>query len=292
MVSPLQHSDSPTCLPRTLSPELMHWPQLSTFDFGIIRSPGPGFGNLLFPIARALIGQKKQGGAFVFPTMRQLKIGTFLRGERDKRTYGGILRTRTAREWVDWLSARHLRQVSEDAYDTTQTGVTVRYSGLRGYFYDLVGQEDLIAAWLRQNVKSVSPEVAPYDIGIHVRLGDFSIDSPSSQESSIRLPMEWYRRAFAEGRAILAARAPEVVLFTDGNPGAVKDDLGLKDIAVDSSRNAVEAITNLSRARLLIASRSTFSMWAAYLGGMPAIWDRNFDLGPFFPLRDDLDFRV
>ena len=42
---------------------MYHYPLLSSLDFGLIRGPGPGFGNLLFPIGRALeeAKRKKEG---------------------------------------------------------------------------------------------------------------------------------------------------------------------------------------------------------------------------------------
>jgi hypothetical protein len=48
---------------------------------------------------------------------------------------------------------------------------------------------------------------------------------------------------------------------------------------------------NMSRARIIVASRSSFAMWGAWLGQAPAIWDREFDIEPFFPLRPGLDHR-
>ncbi len=37
---------------------MYHYPLLSSPDLGFIRAPGPGFGNLLFPITRALQAAK------------------------------------------------------------------------------------------------------------------------------------------------------------------------------------------------------------------------------------------
>ena len=56
---------------------MYHYPLLSRPDFGFIRGPGPGFGNLLFPIARALNEAQIQRGIFVRPTLFNLKIGPF-----------------------------------------------------------------------------------------------------------------------------------------------------------------------------------------------------------------------
>lgn len=268
-----------------------HLPVLSRWDLGVIRSPGPGLGNLLFPIARALIGQKVHGGAFVYPTLRQLKFGTFLRHERDTRTYGSVIRGRTGAEWRDWAQAQWCPKVDEDAY-RGETGVTVRYSGLKRYFHDLAGHGEIVSTWLQNTVRSVGAMDDSYDIGLHIRLGDFTPSANDQGGNNIRLSFSWYREALEEARRLIGVAAPRITLFTDGDIGLVKRELAMPDIAVDLSSNALTAMHNLSRARVVVASRSTFSMWAVYLGGMPAIWDEKFDLHRGFPGRPGLDHRL
>lgn len=269
-----------------------HYPVLSRIDLGICRSPGPGLGNLLFPISRALIGQVLHGGGFVYPTMRQIKIGPVLRGERDRRTYGDILRDRSRTEWRSWLLARGRPSVSEVEFDGSRQDATVRYQGLGRYFHDLQGHEPLIRRWLIENARR-RDSAKPFDIGIHVRLGDFAAADPESSGNSVRQSFNWYRAAFEEARRISGAEAPSVVLFTDSDPRDVERELAIGPLVADRSDNALAAIMRMSRARVLIASRSTFSMWAAYLGAMPVIWDRRYDdRTRSFPLRPTLDHMV
>jgi len=273
-----------------------HWPQLSAIDLGLFRSPGPGLGNLMFPIARALFGQTRHGGEFVYPTMRQVKLGPFLRFERDKRTYGGVLQPRSAREWQAWFAARRRRAVDEHEFDGTQTGVTVRYAGIGRCFHDLDGPSELMRDWLVRNMRG-RPSAERFDIGIHVRLGDFvhansAGDAGTQNGDNVRLSMEWYREAFEQARRILGVETPSVVLFTDSDPERVARDLGLREVAADRSQNALAAMLRLAQARLLVTSRSTFSMWAAYLGNAPAIWDRTYDRARWIPCRSKLDYEV
>ena len=271
---------------------IYHLPILSGLDFGLMRSPGPGLGNLLFPISRALIGQVHYGGQFVYPTMRQIKFGTFLRRERDGRTYGDVLRSRSAAEWQDWFAARWRPVVDEHAFDAVRKGVTVRYTGLGRYFHDLASHRDLIQTWLMENARDRAPLEA-FDIGIHVRLGDFAVANPKSSGNSVRQSFEWYRAAFEKARRISTAQAPSTVLFTDSDPCEVQRELAIASLSVDSSPNALAAMLRMSRARVLIASRSTFSMWAAFLGGMSVIWDRYYhDRTHSLPHRPALDHIV
>lgn len=271
-----------------------HCPELSAIDLGIFRSPGPGLGNLLFPVARALSGQLRYGGEFVYPTMRQIKLGTFLRSERDRRTYGNILRSRSAREWRNWIAAHVRKTVDEHDFDGSQKGVSVRYSEIGRCFHDLDGPSELIKSWLFRNMCG-QVAIAPFDIGIHVRLGDFAdidVDKDTGPGDNVRLPLEWYRAALEEARRLLDMQAPNIILFTDGDPEQVEHGLGIGPLSSDQSENALIAMLRLAQARLVITSRSTFSMWATYLGGMPAIWDRRYDRMRWMPYRPGLDYEI
>lgn len=276
----------------SVSNGLIHWPKLSAVDLGLMRSPGPGLGNLLFPIARALIGQKIVGGDFLYPTMRQIKVGTFLRRERDSRTYGGVIRARSYCDWLLWARSIGLAQKNEHAFDGKQSTLVITYEGLGRYFHDLQGHRAIMSDWLASNVLEDGAIDCNYDIGVHVRLGDFAPVGTAQTGHSVRLSMEWYKRALQNAMAILGVTEPRILLFTDGPPNEVRIALGVSSIRVDPSRNALTAILNLSRARIIVTSRSTFSMWAAYLGAVPAIWDKELDLNQSFPVRVGLDTQV
>ena len=55
-------------------------------SFGV-RLGGAGLGNILFPWARALVYAQENSCIRIQTTWKNLKIGTFLRKERDKRLY-------------------------------------------------------------------------------------------------------------------------------------------------------------------------------------------------------------
>ena len=122
-------------------------------------------------------------------------------------------------------------------------------------------------------------------------MGDFTEVDNGGAGHSVRQPYEWYRQAYtlACKQLDLTSDTVKVVLFTDEDPIKVRDALGLKSIDIDPSRNGITAIHNLSKARCVVTSRSTFSMWAVYLGNMPAIWDKKLNLSDSFPPRPNLD---
>ena len=118
---------------------MYHYPLLSRPDFGFIRGPGPGFGNLLFPIGRALRESQIKNEVFVKPTILNLKIGPFLRQERDWRLYHNELKGRNVEDWLNFFRIKFYRKKTQFYY------------GQRNYFYDLEKSMFLIKNWLFTN---------------------------------------------------------------------------------------------------------------------------------------------
>ena len=56
-------------------------------DLCFFRLGGPGLCNLLFPWSRMIIEAKKKNLTIIPTTWTSLKIGPYLRSERDKRSY-------------------------------------------------------------------------------------------------------------------------------------------------------------------------------------------------------------
>jgi len=271
--------------------KLYHLPVLSAIDLGFVRSPGPGLGNLLFPIARAIGGVESLGGEMVFPTMAQVKIGTLLRRERDGRFYSDIFRSRTAAEWKNWLAAKSVHAVDEGApIDDAQTCV-MRYKGLGDYFLPLAPHQAQVTRWITSNARLKGAITQPFDIGVHVRMADFIDDDGVETGFNVRQSWDWYAQAIDQARRDCGSATAQVTLFTDVDPQSALENLGLQsaNVVLDPSGNAITAILNLSKARVLVTSRSTFSMWARFLGEGRAIWHHRMDVKRFMqvdPARD------
>lgn len=227
----------------------------------------------------------------VQPTMRQLKLGTLLRRENDKRLYSSVFRHRMARDWINWATAKTLTQVTEDVAMQNidhYSRLCIRYEGLGRYFTDISGDREIVADWIKSHAH-LGSTLDEYDIAIHVRLGDFTKVQDKTLNYSVRTPFEWYREALEKARQLIGDANPRIYLFTDDNPELVKTKLQIPKIRIDPSRNAAAAIWNLSKAQCIVTSRSSFSMWGVYLGDSHAVWHRDFDWQPSFPMRVDQD---
>ena len=63
-----------------------------------------------------------------------------------------------------------------------------------------------------------------------------------------------------------------IYVFSDAEDEYLKDILNLENCNRVHFGSAISDMIALSNARLLVASGSTFSMWASFLGQNPTIW--------------------
>ena len=86
-----------------------------------------------------------------------------------------------------------------------------------------------------------------------------------------RIPVEWYVDRIERLRAELGSNL-NVRVFSDGTDGELEPLLKLKNLERATRGNAISDIISLSRSKILVASGSTFSLWASFIGDGPAIY--------------------
>jgi hypothetical protein len=85
-------------------------------------------------------------------------------------------------------------------------------------------------------------------------------------------------------RARLGASIPAVVT-SDGGPDELRPLLDLDNVRQVATGSAIGDLLVLSRAVLLLASGSSFSAWASYLGRMPTLSHPGQTLDRLFRLK-------
>ncbi|HDR8999698.1 alpha-1,2-fucosyltransferase [Burkholderia vietnamiensis] len=257
------------------------YPELGGKDLLFARVAGPGLGNMLFPWARALVASHKSGYKLIEPTWPQIKIGPWIRGERDSRSYGNLFnRSHESLTGIARLKALTLqKRVSEEKISSARDGDVVTFSGMHGYFRPIIDDHQLVASRLRAISRKEHRAGLEWDfsssICMHVRLGDFAAAAPSeviaSGKTNVRLPLQWYREV-AEGIRAIRGRDTRIYLFSDGSDHELEPLLRLDNCRRMSFGSALADLLALTQSECLIASGSTFSMWASYLGRMPVFW--------------------
>jgi hypothetical protein len=258
------------------------FPRLSKTDLLFIRIGGNGLGNLMFTWARALAAAERHGWGIVWPTWGSFKPKNWRVNPYDHRTYTDLFRptARYVSGWrKPWCLARG-RWIGEQQAlaEGAPPGSVVQFRGMQDKFepflrdYALVRSE-LLAIARPQHLGALDePDPAP--IAIHVRRGDFVQQANYAEMIAIDnsvLPLDWYIAALQAVRAA-HGRATRAWVFSDGTAEELAPLLQMPSVIRKDYSSGLGDMLGLSRARLLIASGSTFSMWGSYLGQVPTIW--------------------
>ncbi len=252
------------------------YPKLSEHDLGFIRIGGAGLGNILFPYARAAVYARDHECQMIWPTWPSVKVGPWLRRERDKRFYGNLFTNRLG--YIDgWhkikLLAHNPRIKEQDrGILPSQDETILEFTGFEHCFEEIM--YDYV--WVRENLEFILSDFSRrslnqdfnYCIGVHVRLGDFSrvdADTARSGRHDSALPIEWYVSVISQIRDC-AGRNLTALIFSDGTDDELKPVLSLPNTQRITFGNSISDIFGLSQTSLLVASGSSFSMWARYLG--------------------------
>jgi hypothetical protein len=148
----------------------------------------------------------------------------------------------------------------------------VAFYGIRGYLAPSLEYQELVRKELLQIVrtehkKAIKTGFSP-SIALHVRLGDFGAGNHA--EGNSRLDISWYIGILKRLRENLGMLPASV--FSDGTDEELAPLLALDRVTRASFGSSIADIIGLSRARILITSGSTLSMWASFLGQMPTVW--------------------
>jgi Glycosyl transferase family 11 len=248
-------------------------------DLGLVRLRGVGLGNMLFPWARYVVGAKKLNLRKIAPTWPQVSERSWIRNETDKRWYGDLFRvmpdeiTGPPRLWnLGTLN----RRPEEEAWKFARDGRSViLFSGIKDYFNDVLNEHTTVREALLQltNPKLLRPLTEGYRpaIAVHVRLGDFKPpEAAATMVYNTRIPLDWYLRVIQGLRSHFGEL--QVDVFSDGSDEELRSLMALSGVTRKTFGSSIGDILALSSSAILVTSRSTFSMWASYLGRQPVVW--------------------
>jgi len=258
--------------------------------------PRAGLGNMLMPWARAVAFCEFTGARMLAPCWLQLpRIGPWLRGERYKRNYNFCFSNKGYLSGIGKLTALLTKKVvDEEVWSAAMSNCVVRFSGFggdKGFFENLNPfqrqiRDSLWKMTRRDIVASVQRLCSgpPY-IGMHIRRGDFST-------LGIAAPDDWYVRALRV--ALEKCGNIDVRVFSDSNPNGLKfiqDAFPHIRIIIMPKAHAIHDILSLSLSKFLITSpESTFSLWGAFLGQMPALFAKGSCVHGVFSEQQLADF--
>ncbi len=249
-----------------------------------------GLGNLLITWARAEAFAGVHGARVLAPRWSQPKIGPLLRGEKDKRYYVGLFDNsgylQGPRRYGVLLGGKRIDETEieprirlEEEQQRSLRPLVVEFRGMEGLFAPLLPQREWIVGRLRQilhpRLKPKLERTVPDHIAVHVRRGDF-IQLPAGQAAprgawNYRIADEWYVACIQNIRNCPGFDLPAII-YSDGKPDELADILRLERTELALPNPSIVDIFSLARGKVLVASGSTFSMWASFIGQMPTLW--------------------
>lgn len=245
------------------------YPKLSDKDFYIIRIGGLGLGNMLFTYAKAVLYARDHGARLIWPTWVSIPVGQILRRESNKRFYHDLFQNR-----IGAVSGfQKLRLL------WTRKKDIVVMEGMEGEFEPIAGKEN--SEYLYRHFQTILQErnrkAMEFEPGngicMHIRLGDFTRGTEADLKAgnpNTSIPIEWYINVIQQIRDAVSETLP-VYIFSDGSREELQDILALPGVQQVTFGTAIGDILAMSKARLFVASGSTFSRWVRYLGRMNTI---------------------
>lgn len=258
------------------------YPKFSEHEIPGLRFGGPGLGNLLFIYSRALIYAKKYDYELIWPTWPSLKVGPWIRREKDKRFYGDLFRNNGSmigglkKEYI----LLHSKSISVSKWKPERkykSDIVINYDYFSMNFGELLNYHDLIynnlKSILNNKSKAYKRENFNQTINVHVRLGDFSSNNDQklrNGSNNTRIGISWYASVISKLQKIVGNNI-RLYIFSDGSDEELKEIFAIPNVERKFFGNSIADIFALSRSRLMIASGSSFSLWARFLGQQSSI---------------------
>ena len=141
-------------------------------------------------------------------------------------------------------------------------------AGLKNYFEDLKGHNDLIKSSILNLVKKEDlKKISNYNsnsISIHIRRSDFKIFRNLITEDT------WFLKII---KFLNKNFNKKIYIFSDAQDWELRDILKYPNVQRIDYGSSILDLLAMSKSKLFVGSKSsTFSHWASYLGLMPNIW--------------------
>lgn len=258
------------------------YPKLSEKDLGFVRLGGAGLGNILFTYARAVVfARQHENCKIIWPTWFSFKLGPVLRRELDKRFYNDLFENNNGSigGWKKMTLLATKKRVPESEKHNIEQfdDKIIEFTGFEGCFEEILYDSAIVYEDLKKNLRKKNRKPLEADfhdaIGVHIRLGDFGRVSEAEVKAGRHdssLPIYWYGKMIEEIRKA-AGREVRAYIFSDGTEEELAPVLSMPNVERITYGSSIADIIGLSRFPLFVASGSSFSMWARYLGRMSTI---------------------
>lgn len=237
-------------------------------DMGRFRLSSAGLGNLMTIWGRATVYAFEHGHSVAWPCWPQIHVGSWLRGEPDKRHYANIFRRPGDAITIRTLSRLpRFPESQAERFEAHEGAAILQFTEIDGNFAGLIGRQDLLWNQLcsiaRGDMVALKGRSAG-KIAVCIRLGDFKALGWAT-------PVSWFVDRVRHAQSLY----PTVPIWvhSTGSDSELAPILSLPNVSrAPAVGNALESVALISGSSLMIATGgSTFYRWAAFLGAVPAI---------------------
>jgi hypothetical protein len=214
------------------------------------------------------------------PRWLRLRVGPYLRREKDKRAYFLLFRGPGARGLAQraacLLALPRRPEPSSLRAPPAGLGVYV-FEGMGSCFAPLRGEHAVLRRELVAMLRArfVPRPLQPLALAVHVRRGDFTTPPTDVKlrggHHNYQIPIRWYVDALRAVRSTIGTHAPTTV-FSDGHADELRELLTEPQTTLHAPVSAATDLLTMSSAAGLVASGSSFSQWASFLGQVPTVW--------------------
>ena len=218
-----------------------------------------------------IAASEKHNAKLIWPTWPSIKVGPWIRHEKDKRTYVGLFSNRTGlcggiKKYLKLCFSRKIHTKDLDAVDWGNLGENdiviyddfnlapgefqMNFNGTREY-------RERIAEIIYSNLGKKGKKAFSFDasgaICVHVRLGDFSKTTAAldTGKNNMRIRIDWYVAMVNKLRDAAGWTVP-VFVFSDGTDEELSELTALPEVRRLTFGNSIGDIVGLSRFSIII----------------------------------------
>lgn len=245
----------------------------------ICQLPKAGLANQLFLIASAELYANKYDLKVHYMNKWQIKLGPYLRREKNKRNYFGFFKFQKIEPVNSLLS--HTRLINkiivmdpklEEVPKISSTIIFKTLPHYSNYFGEYIPYRELVKKLifnqLSTKIQKQINELPEIDVAVHVRLGDYQMlkdGADFNKAGTTRTPMDYFINEIEK----IQKYFPEFIfhVFSDGYAEELAPLTKINNVICFDTINDIIDLYQMSKSKILITSSgSTYSYWAGFLG--------------------------
>jgi hypothetical protein len=264
-----------------------------------VKFPRYGLGNLMLLWANAFIFSHLNNLPFLTSPWWGINFGSWFRKEKNKRFYYGYFKSSSIIEFIKYffilLFAKKFRNniFNKQDKNNNDNSVVFYYNSLifsNQMFLNILPYRDIlkreILNLLKVDLRNQYFGMSHYDIGIHIRRGDFVVTDQATSIDYFITVLKIIRESFHSN---MKAR-----IFSDAYDHELAQILSFDGVSRSSNTEDILDLLELSKCKIIVMSKSsTFSYWAGFLSSGLVVkakddWQERICFNPDYELIFDL----